>query len=88
MDDIAAKAIVIGIFIFMGFFVKVLLDKINVNIKNLNLFSLMLWCVGMGIGYIGYIAYEQHGASFLSYSLITIGWIFHKIVDTPNSQVV
>ena len=36
---------------------------------------MILWCAGMGIGYIGYMFYKKDGGSIISYSLLTIAAI-------------
>lgn len=73
MEDVFGKGIAIGILIFIGFLFKVLFEKININIKHPMFFSLILYCIGMCIGYLGWILHEEHGASFLSYSLFVMG---------------
>jgi len=77
MENVAAKAIAIGTFVFIGFLIKMLAKKLNINIKHPIRFSLFLWCIGIGIVYLGYILYEANGffESFLSNSLFIIGAI-------------
>jgi hypothetical protein len=77
MDNIASKAIVIGVMVFIGFLIKRFFQKIKIDIKHPLRFSLVLWCVGAGILYLGYILYEANGffESFLSNSLFVIGAI-------------
>lgn len=75
MDDIIAKAILFSALIFIGYLLKILFDKLNIHIKNLYLFTMILWCAGMGIGYIGYMFYKKDGGSIISYSLLTIAAI-------------
>jgi hypothetical protein len=81
MDNVAAKAIAIGTFVFIGFLIKLLYKKLNINIKHPIRFSLFLWCIGIGIVYLGYILYEANGffESFLSNSLYVIGAIIALI---------
>jgi hypothetical protein len=81
MANMADKVIVIGTFVFIGFLIKVLSKKLNINIKHPIRFSLFLWCIGMGIIYLGYILYEANGffESFLSNSLYVIGAIIALI---------
>lgn len=92
MEDATAKAIVIGILILIGALIKALFKKINIKIKNPNLVSIILWCIGMGLGYWGGLLYEKHRMFLLSYLLLAIGAIllivsgsvfFHALFNLP-----
>lgn len=76
MDNVSDKAIVIGILIFIGFLITVLSKKLNINIKHPFRFSLMLWCIGAGIIYLGYKIYEEDVLSPVSNYFFIIGAIF------------
>jgi quinol-cytochrome oxidoreductase complex cytochrome b subunit len=75
MDNVSDKAIVIGILIFIGFLTKALFRKLNVNITHPFRFSLILWCIGMGIIYLGYNIYKEDVLSPVSNYLFVIGVI-------------
>lgn len=75
MENIADKAMVWGIILFIGFLITVLFKKFHINIKHPFRFSLILWCIGMGIIYLGYKVYEEDVLSPVSDYLFVIGAI-------------
>jgi hypothetical protein len=75
MGNIADKAIVLGIMVFIGFLITVLFRKLHINIKHPIRFSLILWCIGMGIIYLGYKVYEEDVLSPMSNYFFVIGAI-------------
>ena len=75
MENVAAKAIAIGTFIFIGFLIKALSKKLNINIKHPIRFSLISWFIGMGIIYLGYNIYKEDVLSPVSNYFFVIGAI-------------
>ncbi len=53
MDDFAAKAVAISILLFIGYLLKVLLEKLDINIKHPRILFFTLSTVGVVLFFFG-----------------------------------
>lgn len=76
MSDPVDYAIAFGLMMALGSFLAALLKKWNFEIRSLGILvvvTMMLWGIGMGIGYLGYRLAETETTLYLGYFLISIG---------------
>ena len=94
MENIADRAIFFPVALFIGYLITVLFKKLHINIKHPILFSLILWCIGMGIGLspvsnyfwvIGFISLII-GSSFGFYSVILYFRSRNKPLKTSKTE--
>lgn len=76
MENPYTDPIAVGILVLIGGLSVALLKKLNIQIKNIYVFTLALWAVGFGVGYSGFALYKNQSAVYLSYLLLVIGGIF------------
>ncbi len=67
--------IAVGILLLIGGLFVALLKRLNIQIKNPYVFTLILWGTGYGFAYLGYALYENQSTVYFSYLLLAMGGI-------------